>query len=291
LTISRPQICFVSWGPVPEDADVPLRIGQTGFHLANDGIAAHEISIEEFEIEPGVWAASATIARIREKGNGFALVWRKGFPSSALNIEKWDLPGCMAAAAARKARSEIFPIDYVVTIVATYRDGVGAWYRSHADLIYIPSQGRLKFGPTVHGIRKAPSEPQAAFEPVPGLPARDSRKPTAEDVSADAISATPIEYSNFTSEAEEITAVVTSTADLLSAQDVCMKLDRRAAVDSYIETVLKQTGKRITRTEIWKAAGYKTRTDFERWERGDPKATRASHRAFTRILAKPPQAE
>jgi hypothetical protein len=168
LTISRPQICFVSWGPVPEDADVPLRIGQTGFNLANDGIAAHEISIEEFEIEPGVWAASATIGRIREKGDGFALVWRKGSPSSAVNIEKWDLPGCMAAAAARKARSEIFPIDYGVKIGAIYRDGAGVWYRSHADLIYIPSQGRLKFGPTVHGIREAPSEPQAGFEPVPG---------------------------------------------------------------------------------------------------------------------------
>ena len=57
LTTGRPQICFVVWGPVPDDHDVPLRVGQTGFHLANDGIAAHEILIEGFEIEPGVWAA------------------------------------------------------------------------------------------------------------------------------------------------------------------------------------------------------------------------------------------
>jgi len=57
LTTGRPQICFVVWGPVPDDHDIPLRVGQTGFLLANDGIAAHEILIEGFEIEPGVWAA------------------------------------------------------------------------------------------------------------------------------------------------------------------------------------------------------------------------------------------
>jgi hypothetical protein len=26
----RPQICFIAWGPMPDDDDVPLRVGQTG---------------------------------------------------------------------------------------------------------------------------------------------------------------------------------------------------------------------------------------------------------------------
>src|SRR5262249_25657642 len=47
-------------------------------------------------------------------------------------------------------------------------------------------------------------------------------------------------------------------------------MDRRAAVDAYIEEVYKRTGKHITRTDIWKSARYKSRTEFERWERNDP---------------------
>jgi hypothetical protein len=60
---------------------------------------------------------------------------------------------------------------------------------------------------------------------------------------------------------------------------------RRAAVDSYIQAVFQRTGKRITRAAIWKSAGYKTRTEFERWERGDSRATKAADRNFTRILS------
>jgi hypothetical protein len=60
--------------------------------------------------------------------------------------------------------------------------------------------------------------------------------------------------------------------------------DRRAAVDAYIAEVLNRTGKTITRTDIWKAAKYKTRTQFERWERHDKRETKAADEAFTRIL-------
>ncbi len=64
---------------------------------------------------------------------------------------------------------------------------------------------------------------------------------------------------------------------------------RRAAVDGYIEEVFSKTGRRITRKEIWKAAGYTSRTEFERWERYDPKnPNRAAHRAFMRILSEKP---
>jgi hypothetical protein len=71
----------------------------------------------------------------------------------------------------------------------------------------------------------------------------------------------------------------------LSAPDTPIKSDRRAAVDSYIETVLRRTGKRITRSAIWKSAGYRSRTEFERWQRNDSRTTQAADRIFTRILA------
>jgi hypothetical protein len=65
--------------------------------------------------------------------------------------------------------------------------------------------------------------------------------------------------------------------------------DRRAAVDAYIDEVLRLTGKRITRTDIWKFARYKSRTEFERWERNDAKRpNKAAHERFTRILTEKP---
>jgi hypothetical protein len=68
---------------------------------------------------------------------------------------------------------------------------------------------------------------------------------------------------------------------------------RRAAVDSYIEEVFKATGRRITRTEIWKKAGDKSRTEFERWEslwyeKKHRKPNGAANRRFTQILTNKP---
>ncbi len=64
---------------------------------------------------------------------------------------------------------------------------------------------------------------------------------------------------------------------------------RRAQVDAYIEEVCKATGKRITRTDIWRFARYKTRTEFERWERNDPnRPNQAADERFTKILKEKP---
>lgn len=65
--------------------------------------------------------------------------------------------------------------------------------------------------------------------------------------------------------------------------------DRRKNVDAYIREILNKTGKRITRTDIWKAAGYHSRTEFERWERHDTKRpNKAADENFTRILREKP---
>jgi hypothetical protein len=71
-----------------------------------------------------------------------------------------------------------------------------------------------------------------------------------------------------------------------------LKLDtaeqRQAAVKAYIAEVFEQTGKRISKSAIWKKAGYKTRSDFERWERNRKNASKVSHDRFTRILTEKP---
>ena len=60
-------------------------------------------------------------------------------------------------------------------------------------------------------------------------------------------------------------------------------------VDAYIEEILAKTGKKIRRTDIWKSVGYKTRTEFERWQRRDPaKVNKAADERFTKLLAKKP---
>jgi hypothetical protein len=67
--------------------------------------------------------------------------------------------------------------------------------------------------------------------------------------------------------------------------------DRRVRVDAYIAEVEQATGKRLTRTDIWKLARYKSRTEFERWERNDPKATKTAAERFEKILSKKPHLE
>jgi hypothetical protein len=65
--------------------------------------------------------------------------------------------------------------------------------------------------------------------------------------------------------------------------------ERRAAVDAYIAEVYKETGRCITRTDIWKSARYKSRTEFERWERNDgARPNKTAHEQFTRVLREKP---
>jgi hypothetical protein len=64
---------------------------------------------------------------------------------------------------------------------------------------------------------------------------------------------------------------------------------RRVAVDAYIEEVFTRTGNRITRTDIWKSARYKSRTEFERWERNDLEhPNKTANQRFAKILAEKP---
>ena len=69
--------------------------------------------------------------------------------------------------------------------------------------------------------------------------------------------------------------------------------DRRKAVDAYIEEVFRRTGKRITRTDIWKSVNYKSRAEFERWEsrwyeKSGKKPNATANRLFTNLLTEKP---
>jgi hypothetical protein len=65
--------------------------------------------------------------------------------------------------------------------------------------------------------------------------------------------------------------------------------NRRAMVDAYIQEVRQKKGKRITRKDFWTAAGYKARTEFERWERQDAKRpNQTADDNFSRVLREKP---
>jgi hypothetical protein len=59
---------------------------------------------------------------------------------------------------------------------------------------------------------------------------------------------------------------------------------RRALVDAYMAEVLRVKNKRIFRSDIWKEAGYKDATAFQRWQRNDRRSSESDNRAFTRLL-------
>ena len=60
---------------------------------------------------------------------------------------------------------------------------------------------------------------------------------------------------------------------------------RRNLVDDFI-ALARQQGVTVTRTMIWKRAAYKTRTEFERWER-NKRSTAAADRNIGRVLLAP----
>jgi hypothetical protein len=66
------------------------------------------------------------------------------------------------------------------------------------------------------------------------------------------------------------------------------KNDRREAVEAYIREIFALTQKRITKADFWRSAGYTSRSEFERWQRYDPKCTKTANANFSRILREKP---
>ncbi len=139
----RPEVCFVRWGPM-DGEPTPLRLSHTGFLLANDGLAAHDLEIADFAVGDESWTAEK-LARIKRDGEEVVLV-------SSRAAQKWNLLGAMHNAWSVRAEDMRDHSNYTVRVFARYRDAANIWYQSWADLTYIPNQGpslgRLRFGAT-----------------------------------------------------------------------------------------------------------------------------------------------
>jgi len=64
--------------------------------------------------------------------------------------------------------------------------------------------------------------------------------------------------------------------------------DRRRQVDDFIQETKDKTGKKITRKDIWQAAGYKDPTEFQRWQRDDRRQTATAAQNIQRALSEKP---
>lgn len=63
---------------------------------------------------------------------------------------------------------------------------------------------------------------------------------------------------------------------------------RRMAVNGFI-TKLAEAGHKIIRKNIWTVAGYRNRSEFERWQRDDSRTTKSAVANFGRVLGMTPE--
>jgi hypothetical protein len=66
-------------------------------------------------------------------------------------------------------------------------------------------------------------------------------------------------------------------------------LSKKERVDAYIQQVRRQPGRRtFSRKDIWTGARYRDPTEFQRWQRDDPRTTPTAQQRFDRILREKP---
>jgi hypothetical protein len=59
-------------------------------------------------------------------------------------------------------------------------------------------------------------------------------------------------------------------------------------IDAYLKEIRGKTGQRLTRKDLWVMGGYSEATEFERWQRDDPKATAKAREFFEDLLTRRP---
>jgi hypothetical protein len=72
------------------------------------------------------------------------------------------------------------------------------------------------------------------------------------------------------------------------ASPVARVLSNSERVDAFLSDVERVTGKRPQRQDIWRACKYGEKTEFERWQRSDARATPTAKVNFERVLGTPP---
>lgn len=75
-------------------------------------------------------------------------------------------------------------------------------------------------------------------------------------------------------------SVVSSASDLDESGSETEATNQRVVVDLFIAK-LAEVGRKITKKDIWSVAGYKSRTEFERFQRGDQRATQSAAASST----------
>jgi hypothetical protein len=78
-----------------------------------------------------------------------------------------------------------------------------------------------------------------------------------------------------------------SNADIASPGDR-IAAERRQWLDDYLAEVWAEKSIKITRTDVWKAAGYKNPTQFERWQRNARNCTVHAKRRIEGVLKDKP---
>jgi hypothetical protein len=128
-----------------EPASLPMN---AGFDLQNDGEAAYEVTLDEFEVEPSMNVASRMVSHVANQNaeRTLMLAWIK----DRGNFDKWDLPSALRLASEHRDGRMMWKPDYSCTLHLTYRDHRNFWYRTTQELIYIPASGRIEFGPIQH---------------------------------------------------------------------------------------------------------------------------------------------
>lgn len=62
----------------------------------------------------------------------------------------------------------------------------------------------------------------------------------------------------------------------------------REAVDAFIEKIEKETGRKITRDNVWQMAGYTDPTEGQRWQRNDKRTNKTADLNIKRVLSYTP---
>ncbi len=92
-----------------------------------------------------------------------------------------------------------------------------------------------------------------------------------------------------TSEWRQYQDVLLEVAEASPKANSVATANQRAVINTFIAKVT-ESGRRITRKNIWTVAGYKDATEFQRFQRGDARTTSSAATTFSRVLKMKPKA-